>query len=519
MPSKLLIGLAGVVVGCLLTGAYFLTGWERAVPSPLYQPSASELAMGRRLTDFRLDGVPFDEAVAFLGEVSGAKIRLDDAALRQAGLDPKTPITVDARDATGGDCLSRMCGELYLLAERRAEDAQAEAESGAAPAVAAPSEAVGYTMHEGTIWVTPISTADANEQIRAYDIRDLLMPDPLDPDQLDPSTTMPEGDPRLDEVNEGWSMREERVERVIDLVLETAQIERYVIGLSMTGEVRELDGRLIVTLPWQYQRRVESVLAALRRVKYAPLPAPGPAAQAPVLALELDPVTGAWVETGPRPGEADVLARRVPRLALDGVPFEQALERLGTQAKTNIQIDWGDLQKDGWQKAPVHVNLRDVTLGQAVRALLRAVGAADGVSVGVQDGIVTLGAVDEYASYTVVWRLYPVQDLLARSADWRARLKAAERARPPEEDQGKPYDYAGTLLDLVEMSVDPESWHTEDSGRGGGSAFDGTLLIRQTPANHARIDQLLGALRRQAGLPTTAAATRPATAPATTRTR
>src|SRR5688500_7084785 len=90
MRGKLLTGLAGVVLGVALTLALLSAGRWRGRPSPPVGlgPGPTEHALATPLpAGFRLDGVPFEQAIAKLGEVGGVSIELDREALREAGLD------------------------------------------------------------------------------------------------------------------------------------------------------------------------------------------------------------------------------------------------------------------------------------------------------------------------------------------------------------------------------------------------------------------------------------------------
>ena len=56
------------------------------------------------------------------------------------------------------------------------------------------------------------------------------------------------------------------------------------------------------------------------------------------------------------------------------------------------------------------------------------------------------------------------------------------------------------LMNAITSLIDPESWD-EQGGDGSILAIGGTLAINQIPKVHAKVDQLLTALRRESGTP------------------
>ncbi len=85
---------------------------------------------------------------------------------------------------------------------------------------------------------------------------------------------------------------------------------------------------------------------------------------------------------------------------------------------------------------------------------------------------------------------YDVADLVKNPETWRSLLRVA----PP-----KGADAVEGLVDLLLLSVEPESWRPGAEGGGTMQVLNGTRLeVRATPKRHEQVDALLRALRRGA---------------------
>jgi general secretion pathway protein D len=69
----------------------------------------------------------------------------------------------------------------------------------------------------------------------------------------------------------------------------------------------------------------------------------------------------------------------------------------------------------------------------------------------------------------------------------------------PAEPRSKHEEDADSLIDLITTNVNPESWD-EVGGPGSISAYNGLIVVTQTPEIHKKIERVLDMLREAAGL-------------------
>jgi len=160
---------------------------------------------------------------------------------------------------------------------------------------------------------------------------------------------------------------------------------------------------------------------------------------------------------------------------LKEVPLCDALEFLSKAADVDIALDRRSLDDIGIAPdTPVSVDLKDAPL-QSV--LDRIAGPLDCQTC--PRGAVIVFTSEEEAECRLTNRYHRVDELLAENQ---------EKGGSPE------YDYA-ELYDLLYGVVAPETWD-EVGGAGSISFFKGVMVVSQTPAVHAEIEELLKDLGR-----------------------
>jgi hypothetical protein len=173
------------------------------------------------------------------------------------------------------------------------------------------------------------------------------------------------------------------------------------------------------------------------------------------------------------------LNEAVERLLDNRVSFESGEQSFGdlvgmlAHHKIDAVLDARALEEVGFDSdTPLRpLKVADITLRSVLHLLLDA---ADLTYV-VRDGKLMV-TTTEVADMELVSKIYRVDDL--------ARRPTAK---------GDQYDY-DSLVELIEGTIAPQSWD-EVGGPGSTCAFQGTLVISQTEHVHARIAQVLAALR------------------------
>lgn len=160
--------------------------------------------------------------------------------------------------------------------------------------------------------------------------------------------------------------------------------------------------------------------------------------------------------------------------------------------------------------SPVTKSLRGIRLRSALNLML---GDLDLAYV-IRDEVLQITTPEDAQTVTEV-RIYDCRDLLTMAAPVIEKSAAASEdssggartARSggfggmPEPRVSEHDRRAGRLMAIITTNVDPQTWQTND-GTGNVSEYNGLIVVTQTAPTHRKIEQVLGMLRRAAGLET-----------------
>lgn len=151
----------------ILAGIVAAMGPDALAQSATTQPAArqepavrgsrsSQRALGQRLREFRVDGIPLREVISILSDTSGANFHIRWNQLETIGVDRDTPVSVELRNVT----LAKL---LQVILD----------------SVSPPDYSLGYYVHENVITVYISHSQRTDLMTRVYDITDLmfLIPD------------------------------------------------------------------------------------------------------------------------------------------------------------------------------------------------------------------------------------------------------------------------------------------------------------------------------------------------------
>lgn len=218
-----------------------------------------------------------------------------------------------------------------------------------------------------------------------------------------------------------------------------------------------------------------------------------------------------WAERHTESAEKIEEALRSPltdrQLEFEDTPLEQVVEFLRREYDIAIVLDLPALDDLAIAaEDPIDVHLRNISLGAALRIMLRQLDLTHIVS----DEVLLITSEEEAYSRLQV-AVYPVGDLLeftpaspaAASDESEAPDDMAEDASGDDDDRGEPRDYNAAepgnieaLIDVITASVASDTWVEN----GGPEAEirpiqPGLLVVSQTTDVHEQIAQLLRALR------------------------
>ncbi|MCG3179506.1 MAG: hypothetical protein BIFFINMI_01841 [Phycisphaerae bacterium] len=185
------------------------------------------------------------------------------------------------------------------------------------------------------------------------------------------------------------------------------------------------------------------------------------------------------------PAMAMALARVVPRLRIRNATPAQLLEQIGQAWDVRIDVRWdtfGDIGITGTNPGRVSVDLRDATLGAALRAAGSAIaGREDVCDYAIQPDRVLFGTVvtDALASASVL-RVYAVRDLLANHDGFIDSNRVEE------------------FKQMNRCLIHPDSW--APTGDSVLEELNGSLIVKAPPRVHRDLAAFLELLRHPPGV-------------------
>lgn len=222
---------------------------------------------------------------------------------------------------------------------------------------------------------------------------------------------------------------------------------------------------------------------------------------------------------GPNRRLFGALDRKIPADFVND-PFDQVIERLATTQRINLIVNWNDLKRAGVERdVPIDLNLpREISLKKVLTETLEQAGGGL-VELGfeVHEGVIKIAtrATLSLNTYTAV---YDINDLLmeipiftdAPLADLNAiRRRSAvirQADRPwrygdddddePEEDPGR-RSRVRKMIDLIQDTVDPDSWIDRGGRVGSIREINGQLVVTQNSSGQRQVANILGKLREQ----------------------
>jgi hypothetical protein len=347
-----------------------------------------------------------------------------------------------------------------------------------------------YTLRDGAVWVSTTRDVSRDTLVRSYDVRDLTRaawPDPADEDQAAP---VPAGlfDPR--QGFEGQPPAEEElVERLVEFLTTTVDLDIWLMNGGRAGSIVYFDGRLVVGQTWQNHRRLAGALRELRAPREPPAPAGAATATAkPARVLQWDPVRGEWEE--PETPTLAALEKVAPEVRLEGVRFEDAVEWFRTESGANVVVDWVWVERERMRRdTPVTLNLRNVTLGNALSTMLRVNEAAARLAYELKGDLVVITTARNIEN-TLVDRIYDVRDLVAMDVGF------GDPPLSPEERRDELEALGTMVVEAVGSPALPRGYERDVNWL---KCWGGRLIIRQTRGKHDRITRMLEGLRAGGG--------------------
>jgi hypothetical protein len=451
--------IVALLYACVVAGGFFIVRGLHRVSHQTEIPFAIATtgpAWGRQIPEITLSGKSFGQAIEELAAASGARVevlweKLPDYLTAQTPVPPE----IKLHNVSLGQALNLLIDFCEKENDRR-------------------EGKIVCRAVKGKIYVAAADAGPAAAPaLRTYDVRDLL-------------ASMRAFRAKHPEFHDGpaewFGMSPDSVERSVpDAAAPTtsgpvdlAYFLRFGIGLSqlsnLIGDCSVADGRVIAIAPHEVLDGIGANLESIRSAGQPLQPAPH----------EPMGITDASAQ----------LERILPEVQISSSLLPDAVEKLRQISGANIHANWTRLTLDDLKTRKYDLHLRNVTLRSALNSLL------DGLPLGIvaEDGVISIMYSELLTWRSIETRAYDASDLMTR----KAKLPATQETRFAESHlRNDPQTKAAAdLIDALIAAVPDEKWPSTWRTSPVTMVIVGNvLLVRQTPAVHARIQAALANLR------------------------
>lgn len=211
-----------------------------------------------------------------------------------------------------------------------------------------------------------------------------------------------------------------------------------------------------------------------------------------------------------------VLHQRLPEVIMTEQPLEQVMEWLGELTRINIVVRWQTLEDNGIDRdAPVSIKARNLRLSQVLWLIMNEVGGSEVKLAYRISGSLLILSTEEDLSKEMVTKVYDIADLLinvpraSRMASFdvtqgmgqqgagqgggggqgmfgESNQQGGQRGGQDQYDQGGADLQMEELLDLIQSTVEPDSWRV-NNGLGTIHSFQRLIIVHNTILVHQRL--------------------------------
>lgn len=233
------------------------------------------------------------------------------------------------------------------------------------------------------------------------------------------------------------------------------------------------------------------------------------------------------------------LKTQAPEIRFDSTPFQDVIEKLRTMTNLNIVPNWPALEAAAIEKdAEVNLRLQNVSFEKVLELVLDAVGAGEvELAFVIDDGVISISTREDLSRKTKTL-VYNIQDLLITVPTFRGQQITLDQigqqgdqpggiaggrfiegggggaggggggqggmfgggGQQDEEDEQQDEDPLEPIIDLIQATIDPESWREAGGNVGSISSLQQQLIVTQTTTAHNQLRDLLKQLRQARAL-------------------
>jgi len=219
------------------------------------------------------------------------------------------------------------------------------------------------------------------------------------------------------------------------------------------------------------------------------------------------------------------LSRVVPEIKFDAVEFSEVIEKLRALTGLNFHPAWAALEALAIEKdAEVTLSVVNVSVEKALKLILEEVGAGEvDLAYEIDDGVISISTKEDLSRRTLT-RVYNIKDLLISVPTFRGpAIQIANIGQSGNQqgglgggrfiegggqggggqgqgnfltddgndDEENLDDPVEPIIELIQETIDPESWREAGGNVGSISSLNQQLIVTQTSTAHAQLRDLL----------------------------
>ncbi len=227
-----------------------------------------------------------------------------------------------------------------------------------------------------------------------------------------------------------------------------------------------------------------------------------------------------------------------PEIRFDSLPFEEVIEKIRALTNLNIVPNWSALEAAAVEKdAEVSLRLNNVSFDKVLDLILDEVGAGEvELAYVIDDGVISISTREDLSRKTKTL-VYNVQDLLISVPTFRGQPITLDQLGQQGDQPGgiaggrfiegggggagggggqglfggggqqdddeldqQDEDPLEPIIDLIQATIDPESWREAGGNVGSISSLQQQLIVTQTTTAHNHLRDLLRQLRQARAL-------------------
>lgn len=205
-----------------------------------------------------------------------------------------------------------------------------------------------------------------------------------------------------------------------------------------------------------------------------------------------------------------LLNQRIPETSFNELPFEFTMHALEDMVGINIMVRWDTLEGAGVERdTPITVKAKNLTFSQVLYLVMNEATGTDVVLAYRMSNNLLILSTEEDLGRELITKVYDVADLMVRmpnamrpiyessqglgeqggggSSSIFGTQNQQQQDQQQQQNAGAPSGEMSALINVIQKTVEPDSWLANGSGRGDIQAYGNLLIITNTILVHQKI--------------------------------